>query len=252
MKNHSKLQLGIDIGGTGIKGALVDIEKGELASDRKKWKTPQGAEPDDVLKVVKELLETFEWEGPVGCGFPAIIKDGVAHSAANVSKQWYKSNVAKFLTEGTGQIFHVLNDADAAGVAELSFGKAKDVKGTVIILTVGTGIGSGMFVDGKLVPNMEFGHLKFKGGIAEHFISNKIRKQNKMDWNEFGSRLNEYLNHIDFIFSPNKILLSGGVSVRFDEYKHKITLDYVDSAALYNNAGIIGCAINARNKSSLS
>jgi len=252
MKEQSQLQLGIDIGGTGIKGALVDIEKGELASDRKKWKTPRGAEPEDVLKVVKELLDTFEWKGPVGCGFPAIIKDGVAFSAANVSKKWYKSDVAKFLSDGTGHTFHVLNDADAAGVAELNFGKAKDVKGTVIILTIGTGIGSGMFVDGKLVPNMEFGHLKFKGGIAEHFISNKLRKEHKMGWDEFGDRLNEFLNHVDFIFSPNKILLSGGVSVRFDEYKHKITLNYVDSAALYNNAGIIGCAINARNQSSSS
>jgi len=241
--------LGIDIGGTGIKAAIVNTTTGELLTERIKIQTPRGAEPNAVAEATKTLVSRLDLtpDMAIGIGFPSILKNGVCHSATNVSKQWLGKN----LNTHFGQVFPghsiiSLNDADAAGNAEMTFGQGKNVQGTVILLTLGTGIGSAFYLDGNLVPNTELGLLQFKGDIAERYASNKVRKENDLDWATWGARLNEYLSHIDFIFSPDLIILGGGVSKKIDFYKDKITTNCkVVKADLENAAGTIGAAVSA-------
>ena len=174
--------LGIDIGGSGIKGAPVDTKKGELVADRYRIPTPQPSKPEAVGDVVAQIAQHFDWSGPIGCTFPAIIKQGVAHSAANVDKSWIGTNGKKLLEQNTNCPVVLLNDADAAGIAEMKFGAGRDRDGVVIMLTFGTGIGSAIFLDGNLVPNTEFGHMEIRGKEAEHRASDRIRKKKDLKW----------------------------------------------------------------------
>lgn len=242
----NKYVLGIDVGGSGIKGAPVDIKKGKLLSERLRIETPQPATPKAVAKTFAELVKMHDWKGPIGCGFPAIVRHGVAHSAANIDKKWIGTDVEKLFSKVSGCPVKVMNDADAAGLAAVRYGAGKKMQGTVLMLTIGTGIGSALFIDGKLVPNTEFGHLFFKGMIAEHYAANSVRKSLELSWEEWGKRFNEYLLHIDRILSPDLVILSGGASKRFGEYQHVITSEAkIIPSAMLNNAGTVGAAVYA-------
>lgn len=240
--------LGVDIGGTGIKGGLVDIKKGEMASERHRLLTPQPATPAAVAQTFKEFVDHFQWEGPIGVGFPAIVKENIAHTATNISKEWLGKDIAQVLAQPSGAAIHVVNDADAAGIASAHFGSAAGQKGVVILLTIGTGIGSALFANEELVPNSELGHLYLanQATVAEKYISNKVRKTEELSWQAWGERFNVYLHHIGRLFSPNLVLLSGGASKNFDNFKDTITVDYqVQPASLLNQAGCIGAAYYA-------
>ena len=238
--------LGIDVGGTNTKAAVVDITTGELISDRIKYPTPQSASPDSIKPIILNFindLSDYDFE-KVGVGFPSRVKDKICASASNIDKSWLGTDLFKYFGDITGKDTVVINDADAAGLAELHFGNLKDIMGTTILLTLGTGIGSALFIDGKLVPNTEFGHLKFKEGIAEHFISNRVRKKLGLSLEEFGERLVEFLDHIDFIFSPSRIVLGGGISKRFEDFFKPMDTDFeIMPAALFNHAGNVGAAL---------
>ena len=240
--------LGIDIGGSGIKAGFVDIETGSLITDRIKLDTPQPSTPDAVAGCIRDLLSTFDWKGEkIGCGFPAIIQDGVALTAANIDKSWIGVNVEDLLHSYTGHKYYVINDADAAGMAERMFGSIKNIRGTVLMLTLGTGIGSALFYDGILIPNTEFGHLKYKGSIAEDWVSNRARKERTLEYSDWAVELAEFLDYLILLLSPRLIVLGGGISFRFGEFAHHFANLRVPvvSASAYNDAGIIGAAVAA-------
>ena len=248
-KKNKHIILGIDVGATGIKGALVDVIKCALVTGRIKIPTPKPAIPKNVVEVIKILIQKFNYNGLIGCGFPSVMIDGVCRTAANIDKSWIGFEAEKFFTQKTGQHFTVVNDADAAGVAELLFGTAKGAKGTVILLTLGTGIGSALLIDGKLVPNTEFGHLKYKKSIAENYVSNRARKELELSYEQWGRDLSHFLNHLEFIFTPNMIILGGGVSKRYAQFGDFIKTDCkVVSASIFNDAGIVGAAVHAYQK----
>ena len=239
--------LGIDIGGSGIKGAPVNLLKGTLSTERVRIETPDPATPYEVAQAVKKLAQQFNWSGPIGCGFPAIVRRGVALSAANIDQSFINYDVSNLLHEATGCPVTVINDADAAGIAEMGMGAAKGRQGVVLVLTIGTGIGSALFVDGRLVPNTELGHLQFKGTIAERYCSNLARKREDLSWREWGMRFNEYLLHLKRLFSPDCIILGGGQSKKYDKFQEFLTADVeILPAQMLNDAGIIGAAIAAR------
>ncbi len=241
-------QLGIDVGGTGMKAAIVNTFTGQFVTEKYKMGTPEPKDPEAISGAIKQLMDHFEWQGPIGCGFPAIIRRGKTASAANINRAWLNFPAEEYISERVGQQCFLVNDADAAGIAEMAFGQGRGVDGTVILLTLGTGIGSGIFVDGKLVPNTEMGHLKWHNfEIAEHHVSNRARERHDLDWRTWGTALNEYLEHINFLFSPAMIILGGGVSKKFDLYEEYLTVDTVlKRASLMNNAGITGAAMHAR------
>lgn len=249
------IYLGIDIGGSGIKAGLVDLTTGEIVGDRFRVDTPQPASPAAIAKAVQEVVEAIDYQGPIGVGFPAIVRKGVALSAANISEEWIGCSIENLLAEAldTQQPIHALNDADAAGLASLNFGAARNHKDSVVLfLTVGTGIGSALFVEGQLVPNTELGHIYLKNHKlgAEAYVSNLQRKIHGWSWGKFGRRLNKYLQHVDFIFSPDVIIVGGGASKSFDRFQSQISLKTpVLPADLLNDAGIIGAALFARLKS---
>ena len=193
--------LGIDIGGSGIKGALVETRTGELVAPRYRIPTPEGAKPKAVAEVVGEIVQHFKWKGPVGAGFPAIIINGVAFSAANVSKKWIGTNAETLFAEATGCPVRVLNDADAAGLAEMRYGAGRGQKGTVLVITIGTGLGSALFRNGMLVPNTEFGHIEMNCGDAEKQASEAAKMREKLSWKDWSERFNEYLRTLR---SPNQ------------------------------------------------
>lgn len=240
--------LGIDIGGSGIKFALIDIETGEMLSDRFKIDTPQPSTPDAVAAAIRDEIAQLGWKGDkIGVGFPAIIVDGVSLSAANIDKAWIGTNVEELLQKYTGHKYYVINDADAAGVAERMYGRINHIKGTVLLLTLGTGIGSALFYDGTLVPNTEFGHIQYKGDIAENWVSNRARKERNLDYDTWAIELSEFLDYMILLLSPRLIVLGGGISFRFDEFAHHFNhlRAPVVSASAFNDAGIIGAAIAA-------
>ena len=238
--------LGIDIGGSGIKGALVDVERGTLRSERVRIATPQPSKPPAVARVVGEIARSFAWRGPVGCTFPAIMKQGVAHSASNVDASWIGTDAAKLFHRATHRQVTVLNDADAAGLAEVRFGAGRARRGVVLVLTVGTGIGSALFVDGCLVPNTELGHVEVHGVKAEHRASDRVRKEKGLGWKRWSRRLDEVLRHLEFLFSPDLIIVGGGVSKQHDRYLHLLRVKApVVPAELRNEAGIVGAALAA-------
>lgn len=239
--------MGIDIGGSGIKGALVDIEQGEFTVDRYRIPTPQPAVPEAVTDVVAEIVKHFEWSGPIGCTFPAIVKKGIAFSAANVDDAWIGTNVETLIQRKTNNPVIVLNDADAAGVAEMNFGAGRGKMGVVIVLTLGTGIGSAIFVDGHLLPNSELGHLEIRGKIGEDRASDRIREEKDLSWKKWAKRLNEYLQHVEFLFSPDLFIIGGGVSKRHQKFFKYLKLKTeIVPATLRNDAGIIGAAMTAK------
>lgn len=239
--------LGIDIGGSGIKGALVDMKKGKLATERHRIPTPQPAKPVPVAEVVGEIARHFKWNGPIGCTFPAIVRDGVTYSAANVHKDWIGANARKLFQKETGCPVVVLNDADAAGVAEMAFGAGKDKQGVVMMLTLGTGIGSAIFIDGTLVPNTELGHLEVRGKDAEHRAADSIRKKEDLSWKQWANRLDEVLAVYEALFSPELLIVGGGVSKRADKFIPRLTIDTpIVPAQLLNEAGIVGAAMAAK------
>lgn len=240
--------LGIDIGGSGIKAGLVDLESGALIGERIKIDTPLPSTPDNVAAAIRDLVNGLDWKGnKIGCGFPAIIQDGTALTAANIDKSWIGTNVEELLHQYTGHKYYVINDADAAGMSERMFGRINQVKGTVLLLTLGTGIGSALFYDGMLIPNTEFGHIMYKGKIAEDWVSNRARKDRLLEYDQWAIELAEFLDYMILLLSPRLIVLGGGISFRFDEFAHhfKYLRTPVVNASAYNDAGIIGAAVAA-------
>lgn len=239
------LVLGVDIGGTGIKGALVDVEKGVFTTERFRLDTPQPSTPQAVADKLKEVIDHFDWKGKVGIGFPAIIRHNVAQSAANIHDDWKGIHLSDFFSKHVNLPMTVINDADAAGLAAVEFGTGNGHEGVILFLTIGTGIGSALFLDGKLLPNSEFGHLFFKNKIAEKYVSKKSRKE-KYSTEEWGKHWNNYLQHLERIISPDLIILGGGGSKKFDEIQPFLQLETkVVPSKLLNNAGIIGAALYA-------
>lgn len=236
--------LGIDIGGSGIKGAIVDVAQGRFISDRLRISTPQPATPESVGQVIETLVQHFGWRGPIGCTFPAIIKQGVAYSAANIDSSWLGVNVSSLLSVRLGLPVLVLNDADAAGVAEMAYGAARDRRGTVLLLTFGTGVGSALLVDGLLVPNTELGHMYVHGHEVEALASDRARKRDRLSWRRWARRLDRIFVEFEQLFSPDLFVVGGGVSKDFQRFAPLLNLRTpIVPAALRNRAGIIGAAL---------
>ena len=242
--------LGMDIGGSGIKAAIVDTKSGELLSNRHRIATPKPATPEAIAKVVQEMVTHFNWKKAIGCSFPTTIIDGKCIHSGNLSPLWKNIQVDEFFKNTCNIPFYVSNDADLAGIAEVSLGAGKGKKGLVIVVTIGTGIGSGLFYNGKLIPNLELGKLLHKDGeIIEFFCADSIRKKEKLTLKEWSLRLDILLHQINTIFSPNLIILGGGISKKHSEFKHYLTTDVkIKIAKFKNNAGIIGAAMYARKK----
>lgn len=248
MTSQGARAVGIDIGGTGIKGALVDLEHGELLSNRVKVPTPRGAEPKDVLAAVHLVLERLhvsDADVPLGVAFPAIVKHGRTLSAANVSDRWIDFEAEKFFEEGLGREIHFANDADVAGVAELRFGAARGQRGLTILTTLGTGIGSALLYDGVLIPNSELGHVARAkhGKDAEAYAAFSAKEREALTWDKWAKRLQWYYGHIEFLFSPDLFIVGGGVSKHADRFLPLLKLKTPIVPAVHrNNAGIIGAA----------
>jgi len=241
--------LGIDIGGSGIKGAPVNTKNGKLLNKRHRIPTPQPSTPENVAKTIHQLVKHFNWKGAIGCGFPAVVQNGMVYSAANVDKTWINTDAGKLFSETTKLPVWVLNDADAAGIAEANLGAGKDFKGAMMVIAIGTGIGSAMFINGILYPNTELGHLNMlENNIDwETYTSDATRKRELLDMENWGKRLNEYLTYIEFLFSPELIIIGGGASKKLDQFKNQINLTAkVVPARFLNEAGIIGAAMAAR------
>ena len=244
--------LGIDIGGSGIKGAPVHAKKGHLLQDRYRIPTPQPATPKAVAETVREIMRATEWDGPVGCTVPGRVVGGVVETAANIDGSWAGTDAAKLFKKTCGVPFVVLNDADAAGLAEVRFGAGRKQKGTVLLLTFGTGIGSALFTDGHLVPNTELGHVRFDHRIAEHVAADSVRSKEHLTWERWARRrVQPVLEMYEFLFSPDLLIIGGGVSKPerwevFSPFLH--TKAALRPAALGNQAGIVGAAVAAREK----
>jgi polyphosphate glucokinase len=239
--------LGIDIGGTGIKAAIVDTKTGELLSERHRMHTPKPATPEAVAKVVKEMVKHFEWKKAVGCSFPTTLVDGKCIHTGNLSEKWLNVKVDKLFKKECKLPFYVSNDADLAGLAEVSLGAGKKEKGVVIVITIGTGIGSGLFFNGQLIPNLELGKMLHSDGkIIEYYTADSVRKKEGLTLKKWALRLDELLNYTKIVFSPSLIILGGGISKRFDGFKEFLNADIkVKVAEFKNNAGIIGAAMYA-------
>ncbi|MCW5852461.1 MAG: ROK family protein [Anaerolineae bacterium] len=243
--------LGIDIGGSGIKGAPVNLERGELTQPRHRIVTPEPATPDAVADVIGALAHHFDWRGPIGCTFPAVVQRGIVWSAANVDKSWIGVDGQVLFHRTTGCPLVLLNDADAAGLAEMEFGAGQGQSGVVMMLTFGTGIGSALFINGQLVPNTELGHLEVRGKDAETRAAARVRDEKGLDWKQWSKRINEYLGMIEKLFSPDLIIFGGGVSKEHGKF-----FQYLESrapvvpAVLFNEAGIVGAALAARSLAS--
>ena len=246
MSRKHELGFGIDIGGSGIKGAPVDLERGTLADDRLRIPTPQPATPETVAQTVQKILDEFGWTGAFGCTFPAVVQHGVTRTAANVDPSWVDCDAAAVLRTVTGRDALVVNDADAAGVAEVEFGAAGSRAGVVLLATLGTGIGTALIVDGHLVPNTEFGHLELDGHDAETRAADAARERDDLGWKEWGERLTRYFTHVENLVWPDLIVVGGGVSKKFGKWSpHVTTRTPMVPAKLLNEAGIIGAALLA-------
>ncbi|WP_034272741.1 polyphosphate--glucose phosphotransferase [Haloechinothrix halophila] len=245
----TSLGFGIDIGGSGVKGALVDLATGTLAGDRMRIPTPQPATPDAVADVVAELVETFDWAGPVGVALPSVVKHGVTQTAANVDKAWIGTDADELLAKRLGRDVDdigVLNDADAAGIAEVHFGDTRASKGVVAFLTFGTGIGSALFVDGTLVPNTEFGHIEVDGVDGETRAAASARDTENLDYPEWAERVSRYLTVFENLLWPDLIVVGGGVSKKSEMWVPLLTVRTpIAVASLKNHAGIVGAAVAA-------
>lgn len=237
---------GVDIGGSGVKGGLVDLEAGALDGERMRIPTPQPSTPDAVAEVVAEIVEKFQWDGPVGVTLPCVVKHGVALSAANVDKGWINCDAQQLFAERLKrkpEDIVVMNDADAAGIAEMSFGAGVGKDGTVVLLTFGTGIGSAVFLDGKLVPNTEFGHLQVDGHDAESRAAASVKEEKGLSWEEWTPRVTRYINVLEDLIWPDLVIAGGGVSKKAHKWLPLLDVrTEVVAAALKNDAGIVGAA----------
>jgi len=242
--------LGLDIGGSGIKGAIVDTDAGALLTPRHRIETPQPATPKAVIATANEVITFFNWTGPVGCGFPATIVNEVVMTASNIDNSWIGLNATDEIKKQTGCPAHLINDVDAAGLAEVIYGAGKGVKGSVLMVAAGTGIGTALFYDGRLFPNTELGHLRLKSGeISEKYAANSIREEKDLSWEEWADRLNKYLNMLDDLFWPELIIFGGGISKYHEEFfKYLKIRPRIVPAKMKNQAGMIGAAIHARIK----
>lgn len=245
------ITLGIDIGGSGIKGALVDTEKGELLTDRLRVPTPQPAKPKPMINAIKAIVKHFDYKGPIGVGYPGVVVNGVTRTAANIDDEWIDYPAARKIALATHCEVVIRNDADAAGYAEMYHGAGRGATGVVMIFTLGTGIGSVMFVNGEVVPNLELGHLYLPGHTqdAEFYAAERVRDEEGLSWDEWGARLNTYFQHIDFLFSPDLLIIGGGASKKYEKFLNYIQIRaQVVPAQLRNEAGIIGAAMAAMPK----
>lgn len=246
----SNLGVGIDVGGSGIKGAIVDLDTGEFVTERVKIATPKPATPQAVGEVVAEVVRQLAWDGPVGVALPSVIKHQVATTAANIDKSWIGTDCHGLLcTHLPDRDISVLNDADAAGLAEVAFGEAEAKDGGVIFLTFGTGIGSAIFADGRLFPNTELGHLLIDGTEAEHLASSAVKDAEDLSYTQWAKRVDTVLHEFDRLFTPNAFIVGGGISRKAEKWVPKLTVDVpVIPAKLRNRAGIVGAAMAARKR----
>ena len=239
--------LGIDIGGTGIKGAPVDVENGSLLAPRFRLLTPSPSKPKPMAETVAEIARHFAWTGPIGCGFPALVQAGVVRSAANIHKKWIGVDAQALFADVTGCPVIVINDADAAGLAEMTFGAGRGRNGVVMIITIGTGLGTALFLNGQLVPNTELGHIEIGGQDAELRASDAARQRDKLSWKRWAKRFNKYLNTLERLFSPELFILGGGASKKHEKFIPLLSVRAeILPAQLLNEAGIIGAALAAR------
>ena len=239
--------LGIDIGGTGIKAAPVDTIKGTLLTERVKVDTPRPALPGPVAAVVAQHVKNFDWTGPVGVAFPGVVVNGVTTTAANLDPAWVGLDTRALFSKAAGVPVSLINDADAAGLAEMKFGAGAGHRGTVLMLTFGTGIGSALFRDGVLVPNTELGHIEVRGRDAETRASERAKELHDLSWGKWAGRVNEYLRHVEGLTAPDLIIIGGGISRKADKFLPllKSLRATVVPAAMRNNAGIVGAALSA-------
>jgi polyphosphate glucokinase len=238
--------LGIDVGGTGIKGAPVDSLTGSLLAERFRVRTPRPATPDRVAETVAEVVRHFEWTGAVGCGFPAVIRHGRVRTAANIDRRWIGCHARELFEDATGRTFTVVNDADVAGLAEVAFGAGRDRMGVVLVVTLGTGIGTALFVDGKMAPNTELGHIELKGMDAERYAADSVREREQLTWKKWARRVDRYLCAIHALLWPDLIVIGGGAAKKHERFLPLLTVDTeVVPARLRNEAGIVGAALAA-------
>ncbi len=235
---------GIDVGGSGIKGAPVDTETGELVAERIRVKTPRPATPKAIVATAVEVVRRSGWDGPVGCGFPAVVKDGVVLTAANIDKAAIGFDLQGRLEQELGNPVRMINDGDAAGLAEMRWGAGRGIEGVVLMLTLGTGIGTSLFVEGRLVPNTELGHIEIQGKDAEHRASDSARKRDDLSWREYAERLDEYLHRIEDLLWPDLIVIGGGISKKSEKFlPHLTARTKIVPAQMLNEAGIAGAAL---------
>ncbi|NNJ12638.1 ROK family protein [Chloroflexales bacterium ZM16-3] len=238
--------LGLDIGGSGIKGAMIDVSSGEMLTPRKRIPTPEGAEPAAVADAVGQIVHHFAWSGPIGCGFPAVIKGGIVYTAANIAPSWVGTDAARLFGEAAGSSVLLLNDADAAGIAEMRLGAGRGRGGLVLMITIGTGLGTTLFMDGHLIPNTELGHIEIRGKDAESRAADSIRTHKSLSWSAWAKRFDEYLCRISSLLWPDLIILGGGGSRSYEKFASKLTAPVeVVPAKLRNEAGMVGAALAA-------
>jgi polyphosphate glucokinase len=239
--------LGIDVGGSGIKGAPVDVGRGEMLTDRYRIETPRPAKPKPIAKVITKIAEHFEWDGPIGVGFPAAVQQGVVRTASNIHKKWIGTNAVKLFQKATKCPVKVVNDADAAGLAEMAFGAGKGRNGVVLLVTIGTGLGTSVFNNGILLPNTELGHIEIDCEDAELSASDAARKNDDLSWKEWAQRFDVYLNTLEKLLFPDLIILGGGVSKKHEKFvPYLTTKTEIAIAESFNEAGIIGAALAGR------
>ncbi|MET0262733.1 MAG: polyphosphate--glucose phosphotransferase, partial [Rariglobus sp.] len=237
--------LGIDIGGSALKGAPVNTKTGKLLAERHRIATPDALAPKDMAKAIKELAAHFNWKGPIGIGFPGVVHGSVIRTSANLHKDFINLDAGKLFSKVAGMPVSLVNDADAAGAAEATFGAGKGRKGTVLLLTFGTGVGSALFVDGKLYPNSEFGHLKIDGKSAEHFVSGAAKDRKKLTYKKWAHKVSDYLNQLEDVLWPELIIVGGGISADHDKwFKYLKLRTPIMPAAFLNEAGIVGAALS--------
>jgi polyphosphate glucokinase len=241
--------LGVDVGGSGIKGAPVNIETGDMTAERFRLATPEGGKPQAVADTIAEVARHFDWKGPIGVGFPAAVSNGIVMTAANVDSSWIGTDSEALLKSTTGCAAYVANDADVAGFAEMAFGAGKGQQGVVLVITLGTGVGTAIFTNGVLVPNTELGHIEIRGKDAELRVSDAARQRKEWSYKEWAVRVNEYLGRMENLFWPNLIIVGGGVSKQAEKYfPYLKTRARLEQAQLLNQAGIVGAALYAQSR----
>lgn len=241
--------LGIDVGGSGIKGAPVNIETGDILAERFRLPTPEGARPNDVADTIAAVAYEFKWKGLIGVGFPAALRHGVAMTAANIHPSWIGTNAAELFTKKSGCPSYVANDADVAGMAEMAFGAGRGENGVVLVITLGTGVGTAIFTNGQLLPNTELGHIEIRGKDAETRVSDAARQRKDWSYQDWALRIDEYLNRMEALFWPDLIIVGGGVSKMAEKYfPHLHTRARLVQAQMLNQAGIVGAALYAASR----